>query len=239
MCACVAPLHTANTRSFFAIRRYGNYSEHPLMPAFTPIARSKTAALARVLDVIPKGYCRYTEGTVSASKAESLARKFHLRYGIGCTPARRVTRRKRGLANALLVMYSPERCQQVEWLMLATDGDGMDGERLLGIADKPRLLWLGYELVRRSERGRTAWTWRRPSSEMAEHHALIAEHSNKRNVNSLCGLLQTIANQPGFHGVREQSKRLFEEARRHGYRGDFPQLFYVQKLSHGERLCIG
>ncbi|MFP3586378.1 hypothetical protein SCB29_22335 [Paraburkholderia sp. SIMBA_055] len=209
------------------------------MPPSTPIARSKTAALARVLDVIPKGYCRYTEGTVSASKAESLARKFHLRYGIGCTPAQRVTKRKRGLANALLVMYWPEGCQQVEWLMLSTDGDGMDGERLLGIADKPRLLWLGYELVRRPERGRTAWTWRRPSSEMAEHHTLIAEHSNKRNVNSLGGLLQTIANQPGFHGVREQSKRLFELARRRGHTGDLPHLFFVQKVPHGERLRLG
>ncbi|AYQ86469.1 hypothetical protein EDD84_02845 [Burkholderia gladioli] len=208
------------------------------MPASTPIARSKTAALARVLDVIPKGYCRYTQGIVSASKAECMARKFHLRYGIGCTPAQRVTKRKRGLANALLVMYWPEGCQQVEWLMLATDGDGMDGERLVGIADKPRLVWLGYELVRRPERGRTAWTWRRPSGEMAGQHALIAEHSKKRDVNSLEGLLQTIANQPGFHGVREQSKRLFGEARRHGYKGVLPHLYFLQKVAHGDRLRL-
>ncbi|VBO96077.1 hypothetical protein [Burkholderia pseudomallei] len=209
------------------------------MPAFTPIARSKTAALARVLDVIPKGYCRYTHGVVSANKAEQLARKFHQRYGVGCTPAQRVTKRKRGLTNALLVMYWPEGCQQVTWLMLATDGDGMVGETLLGIADKPRLVWLGYELVRRPEGGRTAWTWRRPSSEMAEHHALIAEYSNKRNVNALGGRLQALANQPGFHGVREQSKRLFEEARRRGYVGDLPNLYYVRKVAHGDRLHLG
>lgn len=208
------------------------------MPASTPIARSKTAALSRVLDTIPKGYCRYARGTVSVGKAESMARKFHSRYGIGCTPAQRVTRRKRGLANTLLVMYWPEGCQQVEWLMLTTDGDGMEGETLLGIADKPRLVWLGYELVRRPERGRTAWTWRRPSSEMAEQYALIAEHSKKRDVNSLGGLLQTIANQPGFHGVREQSKRLFLEAGRRGYTGELPYLYFVQKVAHGERLRL-
>lgn len=208
------------------------------MPASTPIARSKTAALSRVLDTIPKGYCRYTRGTVSVGKAESMARKFHLRYGIGCTPAQRVTRRKRGLANALLVMYWPEGCQQVEWLMLATDGEGMEGETLVGIADKPRLVWLGYELVRRPERDRTAWTWRRPASEMAEHYALIADYSNKRKVTSLSELLQVLANQPGFHGVREQSKRLFEEARCRGYRNDLPNLYFVQKLAHGERLRL-
>lgn len=209
------------------------------MPASTPIARSKTAALARVLDSIPKGYCRYTHGVVSANKAEQLARKLHQRYGIGCTPAQRVTKRKRGLANALLVMYWPEGGQQAMWLMLATDGDGMDGEKLLGIADKPRLVWLGYEIVRRPERGRAAWTWRRPASEMAEHHALIAEFSNKRRVNALGALLQQLANQPGFHGVREQSKRLYEEARRHGHVGDLPHLFYVQKVSHGQWLRLG
>ncbi|ALX10293.1 hypothetical protein P350_01370 [Burkholderia cepacia JBK9] len=209
------------------------------MLASTPIARSKTAALARVLDSIPKGYCRYTRGSVAANRAEALARKFHLHYGVGCTPAQRVTKRKHGLANALLVLYWPDGCQQVEWLMLVTDGQGMDGEKLRDITDIPRLAWLGYELVRRPERGRTAWTWRRPGSEMAEHYALIAEFSNKRHANSLAALLQRLANQPGFHGVREQSKRLFEEARRRGHAGDLPNLFYVQKVSHGERLHLG
>lgn len=208
------------------------------MPASTPIARSKTAALARVLDSIPKGYSRYTQGSVNASKAEALARKFHLRYGIGCTPAQRVTKRKHGLANTLLVLYWPEACQQVEWLMLVANGDGMDGEQLRDIGDKPRMVWLGYELVRRAERGLTAWTWRRPASEMAEHYALIAEFGNKRHANSMGALLQRLANQPGFHGVREQSKRLFEEARRRGYVGDFPHLYFVQKVPHGERLHL-
>ncbi|ONA19223.1 hypothetical protein [Burkholderia pseudomallei] len=208
------------------------------MPASTPIARSKTAALARVLDCIPKGYCRYTLGTVAAGKAEALARKFHRHYGIGCTPAQRVTKRKHGVANALLVLYWPEACQQVEWLMLATDGHGIDGEALRDFGEKPRLMWLGYELVQRPERGRTAWTWRRPATEMAEHYALVAEFSNKRYVNSLGALLQRLANQPGFHGVREQSKRLFEEARRRGYAGDLPYLYFVQKVPHGERLCL-
>lgn len=188
--------------------------------------------------VIPKGYCRYTRGSVNASKAEALAKKFHLRYGIGCTPAQRVTKRKHGLANALLVMYWPEGYEQVEWLMLATGGEGMDGEQVHGIADKPRMAWLGYELVRRPDRGRTAWTWRRPASEMAEHYALIAEFSNRHHANSLGVLLQRLANQPGFHGVREQSKRLFEEARRRGYVGGLPHLYFVQKVSHGERLRL-
>jgi hypothetical protein len=208
------------------------------MPASTPIARSKTAALARVLDSIPKGYYRYIHGSVTVSKAEALARKFHARYGIGNTPAQRVTKRKLGLANALLVMYWPEGCQEVKWLMLATDGQGMEGEKLLDTSDKPRLVWLGYELVRRAERGKTAWTWRRPAGEMAEHYALILDYSVKHQTNSLSALLQRLANQPGFHGVREQSKRLFAEARRHGYMDELPCLYFVQKVLHGARMHL-
>ena len=44
------------------------------MPPTTPIASSKTAALSRILDVIPRGYVRYTAGTVSAAKTLALAK---------------------------------------------------------------------------------------------------------------------------------------------------------------------
>ena len=89
------------------------------MPPTTPISRSKTAALARILDCVPKGYHRYVCGTVTAIKAEALAKKFHALYGIGCTPAQRLTRKGKGLANVVLVFYWPEEVQRVEWLLLA------------------------------------------------------------------------------------------------------------------------
>ena len=76
-------------------------------PATTPIARSKTAALSRILDSVPKGYVHYTAGECPAGKLDALARKFHARYGIGCSPAQRLTRKQKGLANALLVLYLP------------------------------------------------------------------------------------------------------------------------------------
>lgn len=122
--------------------------------------------------------------------------------------------------------------------MLVSDGRGIDGEQLRDVADKPGMVWLGYELVRRPERERTAWTWRRPASEMAEHYAFITEFSNKRHTNSVAALLQRLANQPGFHGVCEQSKRLFDDVRRRGYVADLPDLFYVRKVAHGERLRL-
>lgn len=92
------------------------------MPASTPISKTKSQALTRVVDVISRGYTRWIAGNVKASKAEALAEKFHRLYGIGCTPAQRITRKKHGFANALLVMYWPESVKQVEgWCLQRTE----------------------------------------------------------------------------------------------------------------------
>lgn len=208
------------------------------MLPFTPIARSKTAALSRVLDSVPKGYHRYTFGKVSAAKAGTLANKFHALYGIGCSPAQRLTRKSKGIANAILTMYWAEGADQVGWMLLATVGTGLESEKLRLVDEKPRLSWLGYELVRHSAQGRTSWTWRRPREEMAELHALVAHQANVKHLKALEETLVRIARQPGFSGVRVQSWALCQEARRRGYSGPLPHLFFLQKVSHGDRLAL-
>jgi hypothetical protein len=208
------------------------------MPPSTPIARNKTAALSRILDSVPKGYYRYTCGTVSAAKAEALVNKFHALYGIGCSPAQRLARKSKGRANAVLAMYWPEGADQVSWMLLATVGTGLESEKLRPVDEKPRLNWLGYELVRHSAQGRTSWTWRRSREEMAELHALVAHQTNAKHLKALEETLARIARQPGFSGVRAQSWTLCQEARRRGYSGPLPHLFFLQKVSHGVRLAL-
>ena len=122
--------------------------------------------------------------------------------------------------------------------MLATEGAGLEAEQLRYVTDKPRLEWLGYELVRHSTRGRTCWTWRRPKSEMAEHYTLLNAHVMTRRQSGIQALLERLANQPGFHGVRTQTWSLCQEARRRGFEGELPFIYYVQKLSHGEPLAL-
>lgn len=208
------------------------------MPPSTPIARSKTAALSRILDNVPKGYQRYTFGTVNSARAGALANKFHALYGIGCSPAQRLTRKSKGLANAIFVMYWPEGTDEVHWMLLATVGTGLEFEKLRLVDEKPRLSWLGYELARYSAQGRTSWTWRRPREEMAELHALVAHQANAKHLTALEETLVRIARQPGFSGVRAQSWALCQEARRRGYGGQLPHLFFLQKVSHGDRLAL-
>jgi hypothetical protein len=118
-----------------------------------------------VLDTVPKGYPYYISGQCPVEKAKQLAAKFHIKYGIGCSPAQRMTRKRQGLANALLVMYwpgfqaseqeadsateqAPERAPEqeavqeagaasVEWLLLVTAGYGPvhDEEKLCSVLD--------------------------------------------------------------------------------------------------------
>lgn len=208
------------------------------MPPTTPIARSKTAALARIVDSVAKGYVRWTAGTVAAEKAVRLANKFRRLYAVGATPAQRLTRKAHGLANVLLVLYWPADADVVDWLMLATAGDGLGQEALRLVTDKPRLAWLGYELVRYGARGVTRWTWRRPKSEMADCYVRLGEHLKRRDTGAVVETLAAAARQPGFHGVREQSWALCQFARQHGYREELPFLYYVHKVSHGERLVL-
>ena len=204
----------------------------------TPISRSKTAALSRILDVVPRGYQRYTCGTVSATKAKYLANKFHALYSISASPAQRLVRKRRGLANTILVLYWPEGVEKVHWLLLATEGTGLESEQLRNVTDKPRLQWLDYELVRHATRGRTSWTWRRPKAAMADWYALLGEQLKRHNTGAVADILNAIARQPGFHGVREQSWALCQFARQYGYRDELPFLYYVQKVSHGEPLLL-
>jgi hypothetical protein len=237
--------------------------EHP-MPHTTPLARSKTSALARVLDSVPKGYGYYTAGECPAGKAMVLLKKFHERYGIGCTPAERLTRKSKDLANTLLVMYWPEAegggmkvklhadspfdvtaarfpvTTKVSWLLLATEGGGpiWGLENLRSVQDKRRLNWLGYELVRHQVNVKTAWTWRRTKEEMENLYRLLGDQLGRRHHSAVAETLERIARQPGFAGVREQSWKLCEFARQRGYTGDLPHLYYVQKVSHGERVLI-
>jgi len=210
------------------------------MPASTPVSTSKTAALSRVLDGVSRGYTHYISGVTTADKAIAVANKFHQLYGIGCTPAQRITRKGKGQANALLVLYWPEGAAQVLWLLLATPGTGLIAERekLLEVTGKPRLQWLEYELTRYGARGVTRWTWRRPKAEMADWYALLGGRRRGRDSTAVGDILDAIARQPGFHGVREQSWALCQFARQHGHREKLPFLYYVHKVSHGERLLL-
>lgn len=226
------------------------------MSLITTVSHSKSAALTRVLDLIPRGYTYYTAGQVEAKKLTKLIRKFHERYGVCCSPAERITRKKHGLSNALLGLYWPadkallqgllepsslrESLPRIEWLLLVTHGQGpvWSEEKLKPFTDKPYFVWLDYELVRHPARGQTRWTWRRTKPEMENLYDLLSEQLKRRQYRGVEDTLIRLSRQPGFAGVRAQSQQLFGFARQRGYTQEFPKLFFMEKISHGTALII-
>lgn len=202
------------------------------------VSHTKSQAMTRILDQVSRGYIRYTSGTIRADKAIRLASKFHRHYGVGCTPSQRITRKHHGLANTTLILFWPNEAVTVEWLMLATEGSGLESEKLLQAEARPRLLWLGYELVRHAYRGRTSWTWRHPKVRVADWYSILDASLCRRRESETESILESIARCPGFHGVRTQSVALIEYAQKRGYRGEVPTLYYMRKISHGSKLAL-
>lgn len=207
----------------------------------TPIADSKTAALVRVLAAVTHGYTRICSGRVPREKLARLAKKFDLKYGIGHGKGQRIINRRAGHANALFAAYSPPEMyldvgERLPWILLCTPGDGMDGESWGDVMDRP--VWLDYELCRHNDVGKVRWTWRRTKAQMEKLYAELGEDLTHRRYASVAQTLKRVARQPGFHGVCVQAQALMEYVRRRGYQGPFPQLFYVQMVSHGTPLLL-
>lgn len=203
----------------------------------TPLSRTHAAALSRVLDSIPRGYSRYTCGVVAKEKVQRLVEKLHHTHQVGASPAQRIMRKQRGQANAVLALYLPEWADKAHWMMLFTAGELNAHEKLHSIFDKPRMEWQGYELTRHSYKGVTRWTWRRTRGEMEEFYVMLGHQLKMRRWDAVGELLERAARQPGFHGVRDQTWRLCQEACKHGYPGELPFLYYMTKVSHGQRIA--
>lgn len=204
----------------------------------TPLSRTHAAALSRVLDSIPRGYSRYTCGVVAKEKVQRLVEKFHHTHQVGASPAQRVIRKQRGQANAVLALYLPEWADKAHWMMLFTAGELSAYEKLRSIFEKPRMTWQGYELTRHNWHGGTRWTWRRTRDEMQDYYVMLDHHAKQHSWDAVGELLERAARQPGFHGVREQTWRLCQEAHKRGYPGELPFLYYMTKVSHGERIAV-
>jgi hypothetical protein len=207
----------------------------------TPISPTKTQALVRVLSAVTHGYTHLCTGTVPPNRLQALVSKFDALYGIAHTKGQRVQNKRRGRANTLLAVYRPPdqylaEGERLHWILLATAGVGLEGERLTHVHDHP--VWLDYDLCRHNDMGEIRWTWRRTHSEMAQLYAELREELSTQRHAEISRMFERVARQPGFHGVRSQALQLFAFAMCRGYRGAVPQLFFVQKISHGTPFAI-
>ena len=207
----------------------------------TPISETKTQALVRVLSAVTHGYTRLCTGSVPRERLASLASKFDSQSGIAHTKAQRVMNRRAGRANTLFAAYYPPEQylvsdERLRWILLATEGEGLEGETMTPAIDRP--VWLDYQLCRHNDLGEVRWTWRRMRAEMAQLYAELRDDLARRRYHEVARMFERLAHQPGFHGVRSQSRELFAFATSRGYRGPIPHLYFVQKMVHGRPLLI-
>ncbi len=73
---------------------------------------------------------------------------------------------------------------------------------------------------------------------MADRYALLGSVLNSKQTFKVTSVLESVARQPGFHGIREQSWALCQFARERGFAGEIPHLYFQEKCSHGERLVL-
>jgi len=122
----------------------------------------KTDAMRQILNMVSRGYSRYTTGEVQITKAEALYLKFSDRYGIAMTAQQKWRAKERGEANAHFVAWIED--ETIHWWLLATNGQGVinDLEKLQDASDKKtRIEITGYELVKTPREGAKAqWSWR-------------------------------------------------------------------------------
>lgn len=127
----------------------------------------KTDAMRQILNMVSRGYSRYTSGEIPSKKAEAMHIKFCTRYRIDMTSQQRWRAKARGEANAFFVAWKDGDI--VHWWLLATPGEGLieDVEILHDVsAKKHRIEITGYELVRTTRpqtqkfQGAERWTWR-------------------------------------------------------------------------------
>jgi hypothetical protein len=207
----------------------------------TPISPTKTQALSRVIAAVTHGYTHVCTGHITPVRLPALVAKFDSLYGIAHTKGQRVQNKRKGRANTLFAAYRPPdqylaEGERLPWILLATEGTGLEHERLTHVHDHP--VWLDYELCRHNDMGEIRWTWRRRHSEMAQLYAELREDLNTQRYGEIGRMFERIARQPGFHGVRSQALQLFAFALSRRYRGPIPQLFFVQKISHGNPMVV-
>jgi hypothetical protein len=215
------------------------------MQRSTPVSTSKSAALSRVLGAVTHGYTRLCTGSVPPEKLAHLALRFHDLYGIAETKGRRVQRQQAGVANTQLAVYRPRsgspldrmlEGERLPWILVATDGTGVEAERWTSALDRP--CWLGYQLCRHNDAGRVRWTWRLPPGEMKSTYAELTHWLTRHRYDEVSALLMRESRRPGFHGVRTQYFGLVATARQGGFVGDAPAMPFLQKIRHGEPLLI-
>ena len=172
----------------------------------------KTAYMQRISDLVRPGHSSYVQGRISFDKAGALIKKFEQRYSISRTKLEASRARRVGLSSTRLLLLHQEGQTELDWILLHHRGDELDTNEKWRDAITDRINLTGYELVRLTKPAepRPVWTWRYSRLRYDDLRNEFIECIRQRRQRDLEQLINTTWRSPGFHGVREQVKKLRE-----------------------------
>lgn len=172
------------------------------------IYKYKTDAMRAVLRYTSQhGYRHYTAGTCPAEKFPNLIKKFNENYGILMTSQQKYRAKKKNRAISVLIAWKAG--SQVEWILMASAGEGLvyEKEELLDLTIRTQRLEItGYELVQLSRRGaEPSWTYRMTYRTKHTYLEQVKTAVRRQKQHEIDKLIHSIKGIPAFRGVRKDA----------------------------------
>jgi len=173
------------------------------------IIQHKTDLMRQMIRLISHGYQYWVSGSVPASKVEAMILKFDDRYSVKATSQQRYRRKKRGEANAQLLICPVPDSTELQWWLLATDGEGLihQMENLCdGTKKRSRIVITGYELLKTPREGnKPAWTWKMTTKNYEAWKTRLSDVVRHRRYEALSQAIFSLRRVPGFSESRRQA----------------------------------
>jgi len=171
---------------------------------------------------VARGWCYWTGGILPSAKAQTLAAKLDARFGglIGHSlTANAADRRKKLHRPRPRMLLAETRSGDIAWYLLC-DRPDLPGETLADAREKRSRIHFAerYELVRvnkpRAIGGGQNWTWRYTPKVYDQHVADGCRYAAHESPKQAQALINFLATDPGYSGLRTQRAQLFQRMTR-------------------------
>lgn len=173
----------------------------------------KTPFMQRIADLVRSGHTQYMNGVIPVEKAGFFAQKMEAQFQTNRSKVEACRARKRGEGSARLLFLHQGQERLLIWILLYQVGNQPDQtESRWRDALEDKIVLTGYELVRQTRPGATkpAWSWRYSHTQYERLRDQIIQSIRGKRDDVLRQLIHSIARSPGFAGVRDQVKNIFD-----------------------------
>jgi hypothetical protein len=172
--------------------------------------------MQRVSDAVKAGAAYYIQGSTKLEKVPFLVQKFAARHPTNLTSRADLAARKRGETVQRWIGYLDES-GMVNWCLFVWPGKDFDPKSDQWRDPKEhRICHTNYELVRITKPGAKApvWTWRYQKAQYEKLHNEIVQVIRVYQDARLEQIIYTLHRSPGFAGIRQQVKKLWDIVRK-------------------------